>query len=388
MANRTTAIKLTKRLIDATACPIAGQRFLRDIEIPGFAVRLSPGAKTFILEKRVQGRMRRLTIGPYGPLTLDQARERAMALTHEINDGRDPAQARQEKRQELTFGELAELYLCRHAPRKRTAWNDRNMLNRYFEVWRNRRLSSLARKDVALLHSQIGETAPYAANRVVALVRKMFNLAHIWGVYSGENPATGIELFAEEKRDRFIQPHELPKLFAALNEEPNPYIKTAFLVALLTGARRGEVLAMRWVDVDLAQAVWRIPHTKANRPHYVPLPQPAVAILQGLPRLHDNPFVFPSRNGKGHLMNIAKAWTRVRAKAELMDVRIHDLRRTLGSWLAASGASLLLIGRALNHTQVSTTAVYARLNLDPVRTALDANAERMLALVDRQSDLG
>jgi integrase len=382
MANRTTAVKLTKRLIDGTPYPTEGQCFLRDAELPGFAVRLSPGAKTFILEKRIHGRMRRITIGPYGPLTLDQARERALALSHEINDGHDPADARQAKCKELTFGELAELYLARHAPRKRTASNDRNMLNRYFAVWQHRRLSSLARKDVALLHSCIGETAPYAANRVVALVRKMFNLAHLWGVYTGENPATSIELFSEERRDRFVQPQELPKLFEALQEEPNPYLKTAFLVALLTGARRSEILSMRWEHVDTQQAVWRIPHTKANRPHYLPLPQPVLALLEGLPRLQDNHYVFPGRDGTGHLVNIAKAWTRIRSRANLPDVRIHDLRRTLGSWLAASGASLVLIGNALNHTQVSTTAIYARMNLDPVRVALEANAQRMLALTE------
>jgi integrase len=252
MANRKTAIKITKRALDAIPCPKAGQIFVRDADMPGFGVRLTKSSKVFILEKRVQGRMRRLTIGAYGPLTLEQAREKALGLTHDILEGYDPAQARQEKQQELTWSELTELYLTRHAPRKRTAWNDRNMLNRYFEAWRNRRLSSLTRKDVALLHSQIGESAKYAANCVVALVRKMFNLAHIWGVYSGENPATGIELFPEERRDRFVQPHELPRLFEALNEEPNPYVKTAFLVALLTGARRGEVLAMRWDDLNLS----------------------------------------------------------------------------------------------------------------------------------------
>jgi integrase len=179
-----------------------------------------------------------------------------------------------------------------------------------------------------------------------------------------------------------VQPHELPQLFEALQEEPNPYVKTAFVVSLLTGARRGEVLAMRWADVDFQQVVWRIPQTKANRPHYLPLPQPVVAILQALPRLEGRPFVFPGRDGKGHLVNIAKAWTRIRARAGLEDVRIHDLRRTLGSWLAASGANLSLIGKALTHSQVSTTAVYARLHLDPVRTALEANAQRMLALVN------
>jgi len=254
------------------------------------------------------------------------------------------------------------------------------MLNRYFEGWQSRRLSSLTRRDVALLHNKIGETARYAANRVVALVRKMFNLAHLWGVYPGENPAIGIELFHEEKRDRFVQPHELPKLFEALNEESNPYVKTAFLVALLTGARRGEVLAMQWADLDLEQAVWRIPHTKARRPHLLPLPEPVVSLLKELPPMLGCPYVFPGRDGKGHLVNIAKAWARIRGRAGLTDVRIHDLRRTLGSWLAANGASLPLIGRALNHTQVSTTAIYARLNLDPVRTALETNAQRMLAL--------
>jgi integrase len=256
------------------------------------------------------------------------------------------------------------------------------MLTRYFEPWQHRRLSSLTRKDVALLHGQLGEKVPYAANRVVALVRKMFNLARLWGVYTGDNPATGIELFPEEKRDRFVQPHELPKLFEALHAEPNPYVKTALLVALLTGARRGEVLAMRWADVDLRQAIWRIPDTKARRPHWLPLPQPAVTLLQALPRVYDNPYVFPGRDARGHLVNISKAWARIRTHAGLADVRIHDLRRTLGSWLAASGANLPLIGKALNHSQVSTTAIYARLSLDPVRTALENNAQRMLSAGD------
>jgi integrase len=372
--------KLTKRLIDATPCPSRGQTFLRDGELPGFALRLTPGRKTFIVEKRLNTRLHRVTIGAYGAYTVEQARQKAHAMLQAIFEGHDPAQERRDRRQELTWGELAELYLARHAPRKRTACNDRNMLNRYFDAWQHRRLSGISRKDVILLHHHIGESGPYAANRVVALARKMFNLAHVWGVYHGENPATSIELFPEEKRDRFVQPHELPKLFEALSDEPNPYVKSAFLLALLTGARRGEVLAMRWADVDLEQALWRIPYTKARRPHWLPLPQPVVTLLEALPRLHDNSYVFPGRNGKGHLINIAKAWTRIRIRAGLMDVRIHDLRRTLGSWLAASGASLPLIGRALNHTQVSTTAIYARLHMDPVRTALEENAQRMIAL--------
>lgn len=96
-------------------------------------------------------------------------------------------------------------------------------------------------------------------------------------------------------------------------------------MALLTGARQGEVLAMRWTDVDLQQAIWRIPDTKARRPHWLPLPRPAVTLIQALPRVPDNPYIFPGRDGRGHLVNISKAWTRIRTHAGLVDVRIHDL---------------------------------------------------------------
>jgi len=176
-----------------------------------------------------------------------------------------------------------------------------------------------------------------------------------------------------------VHPQELQRLFEALNDEPSPYVKAAFLVALLTGARRGEVLSMQWADLDFPQALWRIPQTKANWPHYLPLPQPVVTMLHALPRLSGCPYVFPGRDGQKHLVNLAKAWTRIRVRAGIEDVRIHDLRRTLGSWLAASGASLPLIGKALNHSQVSTTAIYARLQIDPIRTALESNAQRMLS---------
>ena len=143
MANRKTALKLNKRVIDATPCPTMGQVFLRDKDIPGFGMRLTRSGKTFVLEKRVQGRMRRMTIGAYGPLTLEQAREKALALIGEIIEGHDPAEQRRERHQELTWAELTTLYLDRHGPRKRTAWNDKNMLHRYFASWQNRRLSSL-----------------------------------------------------------------------------------------------------------------------------------------------------------------------------------------------------------------------------------------------------
>lgn len=404
--------RLTKRLIDVTPYPAAGQVFVRDDELAGFALRATAGSKSFILEKRIRGRVRRYTIGPYGPLTVDQAREEAQKLIGDIARGHDPTGIRQAAREEFTFGQLSALYLERQGPRKRSILNDQSMLDAHLAPWRLRKLSSITRADLVKLHLKVGEKiprqqakkdaasvlirtsssqapryrkriiqgGPYVANRVVALVRRMFNLAQTWEVFAGDNPAAGIEFFKEEKRDRFVHPDELQSLHAAIEQEPNRYASAAFLVLLLTGARRGEVLTMQWADLDLKQAIWRIPETKAGRPHTLPLARPVMKLLRLLPRQSGSPFVFPGRKPGAPLVNVSKAWRRIRTVAKLEDVRIHDLRRTLGSWLVASGESLTLIGKALNHSQVSTTAIYARLQLDPVRQALEANAQRMLTV--------
>lgn len=184
--------RLTKQLLDATPFPSTGQVFVRDTELRGFALRITPGHKSFILEKRMRGRMRRLTLGPYGPLTLEQARKLAAADIGAIAQGNDPAQIRQDRSHEPTFGDLAEQYLERHAPRKRSGRDDRAMLNTHLAIFCARKLTDLNRNDVARLHAQLGTTAPYRANRLVALLRKMFYLARDWGLHAGENPATRI----------------------------------------------------------------------------------------------------------------------------------------------------------------------------------------------------
>lgn len=376
--------RLTKRLIDETPFPTKGQVFVRDAELPGFALRVTKGRKSFILEKRIRGRMRRFTLGPYGPLTVEQARKRVQTEIGAIAQGQDPAQDRQDRLHEPTFAELTQLYLERHAPRKRSARDDQAMLHTHLAVFRTRKLTDITRNEVARLHAKIGEATPYRANRLVALLRKMFNLAKDWGLFQGDNPAARIAMFKEESRDRFVQPEELPRLFQAIAEEPNVSLRAVFITALLTGARRTEVLSMRWEDVNFPRAEWRIPHTKAGRPHLLPLPNLLVAMLVGLPKIDGNPFVFQGQNGAAHLQNIKRTWHRVRMKAGIPDVRFHDLRRTVGSWLAGSGESLQLIGKVLNHRTVSTTAIYARLDLNPVRQALERNAAKMFQAAELQ----
>jgi integrase len=307
-----------------------------------------------VLEKRHLGKLHRVVLGDWPVLSVEEARR--------------------QRARELTWGELAALYLERHAPRKRSGDQDRWMLARYCGAWQQRRLSDIRRADIDAWHRHIDATAPYQANRVLGLVHTMFALAERWGLSAGPNPASGIARYREQRRDRFLSPAELARLWPALDAEPNPYVRTAILTLLLTGARRGEVCRMRWGDVDLERGVWTLPATatKAGRPHAVPLPAPLRQALARLPRQLANPYVFPGVRPGTHVdpSTLNVAWWRIRRRA-------------------ASGANLSLIGRMLNHADASVTArVSAHLDLDPVRTALDGLAQHMLVLAGQEAAHG
>ena len=238
------------------------------------------------------------------------------------------------------------------------------------------------------LHRTIAqEHGHYAANLLASLLRTIFDRARLWGMLKEENPVRAVEFFQEEKRERFLTAEEIARLDQALMSEADWRWRAFFPLSLLLGTRRGELATARWADIDFAQAVRRIPNTKSGRPHLLPLPRPAVQILEGLPSRHNSEWVFPGEKTSTSITAPSPAWQRIRRKAGLNGdenvrnsaVRQHDLRRTLGSWLAASGYSLPLIGRALNHANVSTTAVYARLDLDHVRRTLEDNVAMMLA---------
>jgi integrase len=229
---------------------------------------------------------------------------------------------------------------------------------------------------------------PYPANRTLALVSKMWNLAATWGVVPDGygNPARGIDHFRETKRDRWVTAAELPKLAKAIDAEENVYVRAALWLYLFTGMRRNELLTAKWEYFDKDRRELRLPETKAGRPFVVPLSGPAMVILDNLPRLKGNPYILPSlkvrREGEPpkHLGDISHRWIEVRTAAGVGDVHLHDLRRTVGSWLAMDGASLLVIGKTLNQTSPATTQVYARLSEDPVRAALERHAKRVVAV--------
>lgn len=384
-------MRLTTRAIDAAQYTGTNNArcALWDDEVPGFGLRIYPsGRKAFVLSYRVAGRKRQITLGTYGVRTLEQARKDARAALAKVETGTgDPLAERQRARQGETVRELCDAYLTRHAINKRSGPDDQRRIDRHIlPAWGNIRAVAITRADVARLHTRIGKATPYEANRVLSLVSKLFNLARIWGYVPDNlaNPARDIDRFQEVRRDRWLASDELPALAKAINEEPNQSARVALWLYLLTGARKTELLTARWDDVDWTRGELRLPDTKAKRVHYIPLSAPALALLRDVPRVEGCPYILPGRppaepgQPHGHLVNITKPWYRVRAAAGVENVRLHDLRRTVGSWLAQAGNSLHLIGRVLNHSSTATTAIYARFGEDAVRAALEQHGARIL----------
>jgi integrase len=246
-------------------------------------------------------------------------------------------------------------------------------MGKVLPCWGERRLSSITRQEVQGIHAHIGqEYGKYEANRVLSYICAIYNKMIDWG-WEGNNPAAKIQKFKEHKRDRFILHDELPKFMEALEMEPNRAMRDFFLMCLYTGARKSSVLGMRWEDIDFSINEWRIPDTKNGEPVRIPLIKEALEILDDRSWLKGSmSWVFPGHGKSGHLENIRGAWKRILDQAELKNLRIHDLRRTLASYQAIAGTSLLIIGKSLGHKSPQSTAIYARLSNDPVRASMES----------------
>jgi integrase len=364
-----------------------GQMFIREEKRTGFAIRVvATGAVSFVWEGRVKGSgvKRRVTIGQWPDCTVASAKSTAAEYRGMAAKRQDPAGERIVAREQMTFGELVTWYLDDYAKPHRKTWEtDARRLNR-LKGWNRRRLVEIGPADVLKVHTRIGEGAGRVeANRTTQLLRSAFNTAIDHKKWKGDNPAAKVKLFKENKRKRFLTPDELVGVNEALLAATTRDWKwrAYFPLMLMTGLRKSELTSLRWENVDLKRRTLELPETKSGEPHLLPIPAPAVQILEGLPSRGVSPWVFPARRGEGHVVNPSAIWDRIRTRAGVKDVTIHDLRRTLGSWLAADGYGLPLIGKALNHANPASTAIYARLNLDPVRVMLEKNAQLMFGPV-------
>ena len=387
-------MELTKKAIDGFTYQGDGKS--RDVRwdgaLPGFGVRIYPsGQRSFVLSFRAAGRKRLLVLGRCGPLNVDLARNRARRHLSALLDGKDPQGPRQAEALGSTMAELCRVYMERHGSRKLSRGDDQRRIDHYIlPKWRNLKLQAIGRAEIAALHHKIGKRAPYEANRVLALVRKMINCARQWGLLEEgrPNPATGIALHPEKPRERWLTTEELPCLAKAVDEETNTYVRGALWLYLLTGARQNELLAARWDGIDWQRKELRLGETKAGSPHCVPLSGPAVAVLKSLPRQDGNPYILPGAKAGQHLVNIAKPWGKIRRRAGIEDVRLHDLRRTVGRSLAQAGSDLHLIGQVLNHSNLGTGAIYGRSREDVLHRALEDHGQRIMAAAGKHAAAG
>lgn len=384
--------KLTKRVVDSAA-PGVRDLFLWDTELPGFGCKITPtGARIFVLQYSANGRVRRLRLGRYGSeLTVEEARTKVRKLRGQIASDADPADARARVRAIPSLAEFAERYIAKHAavkkkPSSRQA-DARNLRLHVLPSLGCLRMDTITRSDISRFHAGMRAT-PVLANRCLALLSKMFQLAELWGLRpAGSNPVRDIEKYRERKVERFLSRVELARLGSVLaqaaEDGEHPSVAAAIRLLLFTGCRRNEILTLMWAHVDFERGCLRLPDSKVGAKS-VFLGASALELLANLPRKEGNPYVLPGQKPRKHFVGLEKAWQRLRARAGLSDVRLHDLRHSFASMGVGEGESLVLVGALLGHRHAATTQRYAHLSDDPVRTTADRISGHLAAALAGQ----
>lgn len=371
--------KLTKRLVEAVE-PTQRDQFVWDTELPGFGAKVTPkGRRTYLLQYSRRNRSRRLTIGRHGiDLTLDQARREAHRLRSEIALGGDPAEKQREEADQPTLEALAERYMEEHARPKKKATSveqdEIHLRKHILPAMGNLKVCEIERDNVQRFHKALARQ-PSTANRCLALLSKMFNLAEVWELRAdGTNPVRHVEKYREKKHERYLTDDELGRLGATLKIEEGRGANMSAIgcirLLLLTGCRRNEILKLRWQDIDLERACLQLPDSKTGA-RTVPLSDAAIDLIRTFNRYGNNPYVFVGKMPGRHFVGIEKAWQRIREKAGLQDVRLHDLRHSFASTGAGLNQSLSILGSVLGHKSTLTTERYAHLADEPRRNAVN-----------------
>jgi len=395
--------RLTKRTVDGAMPAAGGEEFIWDSDLKGFGLRVKPsGVKSYVLKYRIGSRTRRVTIGKHGsPWTPEKARERAGQLLHQVADGRDPGLEKAEARRALTVSELADIYLAEgplaKPNKKASSWGaDGSNIERHVRPLLGRKLAaSLVSADIAKFQADVaaGKTkadlktgkhgraivdgGPGTAARSLAVLGAMLQFA-VGRKLIPANPARGVPLLKGRPKERFLTDHEVARLgrtLAAMEQEKSlrTTAATAIRLLLLTGCRKSEIVKLRWQWVDLDRRCLRLPDSKTGA-KIVPLAKAPFLLLRDLSDRAAASYVLPAARGAGPYSGLQKDWARVRARANLPGVRLHDLRHSFASFAALGGHPLLMIGRALGHKQARTTEGYAHIAANPVRLVVDNTA--------------
>lgn len=384
--------KLTKRVVESLA-PGDRDYTVWDEALPGFGIRIWPsGKRVYILKYRNQyGRQRKPVLGVHGPMTADQARDKALSWLGKTGDGADPSGERQEGRRAPTLPEFAERYLREHAAAKkapRSLKEDRRLIeNVLLPEFRTRKLAEITRSEVAQFHHRLRAT-PVEANRALSLLSRMFNLAESWGLRPDHtNPCFHVPKYKEKKRQRYLTPAEFSRLGAALNEAEKSGSELGSAIAairllIFSGARLSEILTLQWDYVNWGQKRLDLPDSKTGA-KIIYLNEPALTVLSRIEKVGGNPFVIVGGKAGSYLIDLEKPWQRLRVRAGINDIRLHDLRHSFASVGVSNNLSLPIIGALLGHREAATTARYAHLAADPIRHANDRIGAHLIAALNR-----
>jgi integrase len=374
------AQRLTDAAIKRLRAPSRANRITYDDDVAGFGIRITAAdARSFVLNYRTRsGRERRFTIGSYPNWRTTAAREEARRLHRIVDAGGDPLAGLEAKRDAPTMSQLCDRFELEHLPRKRpgTAADYRRMLRNHIRphFGQHAKVADIDFTHIDALHRKISKAGHmHRANRVVAVLSKMFALAVKWKMRP-DNPCKGVEKNPEGKRKRYLSGDELVRLTTALIKHPDRQAANIVRLLLLTGARRGEVLSARWDDIDLSTGTWTKPAstTKQAADHVAPLSAPARQLLSEIAGKEPTPkHVFPGNGAGGHRATIKRNWREITKAAGISGLRIHDLRHSFASQLVSGGASLPLVGALLGHSNPVTTSRYAHLYDDPQRAAVE-----------------
>jgi integrase len=378
------AVKLTDKLVRTLEPPPVtsgrgNNRITYDDSVPGFGARItSAGAVSFVLNYRCKrdGRERRYTIGTFPAWSVTAAREEAKRLKREVDGGGDPIGKFKAERQAPTVAGLCVRFEGEHLPRLRpsTAQMYRALIkNEVVPALGRMKVAAVEFEDIDRLHRKLSLRAPYLANRLLALLSKMFALSVLWNM-RGNSPVRGVQRNQEIKRKRYLSGDELNRLTKALAAYHNVEVADAIRLLLLTGARKSEVLSATWSQFDFGTGTWTKPGatTKQKTDHCVPLSAPARQLLAQISGHHRSAkFVFPGPGPTGHRTNLKRDWGQICREAGIVGLRVHDLRHSFAAQLASAGVGLHVVGGLLGHTQPQTTSRYAHLFDDTLRAATE-----------------
>ena len=365
---------ISKRTVDSLEA-VDKETVFWDRDLPGFGVRVYlSGRKVYVVQSRGPDGIRRVSLGRHGDLTPERARRQAVETIDRIKRGEEPVSAAPV----FTVAELARRYMAAHVETNCNAHTKGiyrgSLENHILPALGTRAVSKVGRADAAALHYSLRGT-PRAANRALMVLSKMFSLAEAWGLAPpGGNPCRYVIRYREGMRERFLSGEEYRRVGVALcaleARGPLPARAAAALrLLMLTGCRLGEILSLRWDDIDRGSRALRLRDAKTGSRKVVLTPA-ALRVLSRMRRVRRSPWVFPGKDSGRHLSQLTSYWHFVRERAGVEDVRIHDLRHSYASRALALGESLTMIGRLLGHTDVGSTARYAHLARDAEKVAV------------------